>query len=219
MRICKIKDGKPVATNIRSLRSDNKGVSFPNEPAESTLNKFGYYIINETDKPAYDATTQRLNRALELSSGVVTETWSVVDLDASVIASKVIKAAINRRKQVETGGTGWTDSRGKRYWLATDLNSQQKTVGQLAMITHGINSGVQHWKLDALTEVTEELEGEVETYEVRTTEFRPTTPNEFKEIATAIKNHIEKCFAAEGIVTQMAGLGVYTDFDTEFAKL
>ncbi len=219
MKICKIKDGKPVKATIGQLRRENRGVSFPSEPAESTLNNFGYYIVKETPKPNYDSRTQTVNASLVFEAGLVSEVWSVTDLDPSVIAKRIGTAATQRRRQVERNGTKWTDSNGKTYLLATDLNSQQKTVGQLAMITHGIASGVQHWKLDVVTEVTEEVEGEVYTYEITTPEFRPTTNEEFKSIAKAIKDHIEKCFAAEGIVTHMAGLGVYTDFDTEFEKL
>lgn len=219
MRICKIKNGNLVEARIGTLRRDNKGVSFPNEPSESTLKNFGYYLINETEKPEFNSDTQVIKATLELEAGVATEVWNVIDLDASVVANRVIKNATNRRKQVEINGAKWTDKKGKTYWLSTDLNSQQKTVGQLAMITHGIAKGIQHWKIDVVTEKTEEVDGETYTYEVRTPEFRPTTNAEFKEIATAIKEHIEKCFAAEGIVTHMAGLGVYTTFDSEFAKL
>ncbi len=219
MRICKIKNGNLVEARVSTLRRDNKGVSFPNEPSESTLKNFGYYLIVETDKPEFDRDTQTIKATLELEAGVVIEVWDVIDLDASVITDRVIKDATDRRKQVERNGAKWTDNKGKTYWLSTDLNSQQKTVGQLAMITHGIAKGIQHWKIDVVTEETEEVDGETYTYEVRTPEFRPTTNAEFKEIATVIKEHIEKCFAAEGIVTHMAGLGVYTTFDAEFAKL
>jgi hypothetical protein len=205
MRICKIKDGKPVSATIKELRKENKGVSFPNEPAESTLAKFGYYIINETDKPDYNADTQTIEASLVLEAGVVSEVWAVVEMDPSVVAESVIYNATERRREVERGGTEWVDSNGKRYLIGTDLNSQQKTVGQLAMITHGIATGVQHWKLESV--------------EDGKPEFRPTTHAEFKSIATAMKEHIEKSFAAEAIVIHMAGLGVYTDFDTEFAKL
>jgi len=219
MRIAKIDNGKPVEITIGTVRIENKGVSFPNEPAESTLNKLGYYTVNETEKPEYDSMTQRVKASLVLESGVVSEVWTVIDIDPSVTAARVTQSAIERRRQVERSGAYWTDGNGKTYWLATDLNSQQKTIGQLSLITHGIASGVQHWKVDLVTEVTEEIEGEVETYEVREPQFRPTTHAEFKSMAAAIKDHVQKCFAAEAIVANMAKLGVYTDFDTEFGKL
>ena len=219
MRIAKIHNGKPVEITIGTVRRENRGVSFPNEPAESTLNKLGYYTVSETEKPEYDRMAQRVKASLVLENGVVSEVWTVIDIEPSVIAQRVTQSAIERRRQVERSGAYWTDNNGKTYWLATDLNSQQKTIGQLSLMTHGIANGVQHWKVDLVTEVTEEIEGEVETYKVREPQFRPTTQAEFKSMATAIKDHIQKCFAAEATVANMAKLGVYTDFDTEFAKL
>lgn len=219
MRIAKIENEKTLEVSIRRVRSENKGVSFPDEPAESTLNNFGYYVIVETEKPDYDSATQRIKSNLVLDSGVVTEIWNVIDIDPSTLAQRAIKAAIAKRRQHERAGARWTDKNGKTYLIATDDNSQQKLTSQLTLITFGIASGIQHWKIDALVEKTYEDEGEVYTYEDRVPEFRPTTGDEFKSMAEAVKTHIQKCFAAEAIVTNMAGLGVYTDFDTEFAKI
>jgi hypothetical protein len=220
MRICKInEDGSIVNQSIGSVRRNNRGVSFPDEPAESTLNKFGYHVVVETEKPECDASTQRIEAELVLDSGVVTEIWNVVDLPPAALASKAIGNAIKRRRQHERAGARWTDKNGKTYLIATDDNSQQKLTGQLTLMNYGIASGIQHWKIDALIEKTYEEDGEVYTYEDRVPEFRPTTGDEFKSMAAAVKTHIQKCFASEAIVSNMASLGVYTDFDTEFAKL
>lgn len=70
------------------LRADNPQTSFPAEMQPDGLAEWGVYSVAETEQPAYDAETQRIDEgAPALVGGVWTQTWVVTDLPPEEIAA------------------------------------------------------------------------------------------------------------------------------------
>ncbi len=70
------------------LRADNPQTSFSSVMTPEGLAEWGVYPVAETEHPAYDAETQRMDEgAPALVGGVWTQTWVVTDLPPEEIAA------------------------------------------------------------------------------------------------------------------------------------
>lgn len=99
-----LKDGQPHAwpltgTDVKYLAPEGTGFPSSSEAYEAVdLAEFGFETFAEAAKPVFDAATQKVVDTTPVQiDGVWTRQWSVVNLDASEINSKVIAAAAAAR--------------------------------------------------------------------------------------------------------------------------
>jgi hypothetical protein len=82
-------DSAPVwPYDLTQLRTDNPNVSFPAAPTADDLAPFEVFEVADTDPPAYDPRTQRLEESQpEQVDGAWVQRWAVRDATAEEIAA------------------------------------------------------------------------------------------------------------------------------------
>jgi hypothetical protein len=100
----KLTNGQPENYSIGQLRRDNPNTSFPKNPSDSLLAKWGVFPVIKADVPSYNGLTQTIKEVLPTQiDGVWTQQWVVENLPQEQAKSNV---RADRDKQLAE--TDWT---------------------------------------------------------------------------------------------------------------
>lgn len=97
----KIIDSQPrvFPYNPADLRTENPGTSFPADISDETLASYGVVPVTATEKPEFDAKTQRPVSSVRRIGADWTQSWTLEQLPEEV-ASRNIRAERNHRLAV-----------------------------------------------------------------------------------------------------------------------
>lgn len=85
--------------SIAKLKAAFPNVSFPGQVPEATLNDYGVYTVQPTDKPSFNSLYQRLEEAEPTQvNGQWTQSWNVIDLTTDEVNQKRFNMSITPRQ-------------------------------------------------------------------------------------------------------------------------
>jgi hypothetical protein len=100
-----------VFTTHSEIRSAFPSVSFPTAMSEEDIESVGVMPVTATAQPAFDIRTQKVVEVSPIqSSGVWTQQWFVVSLDAEQIAAKdaAQASAVRSERNAKLAASDWT---------------------------------------------------------------------------------------------------------------
>lgn len=99
-----------------NLRADFPNVSFPDDWNESTVNYFGAYTVQPTERPSVDYMTSRLTESVEFINEKWTQVWTVEQISEE---SAIINARAKRQSLLaETDWMALSDNTLTEEWGA-----------------------------------------------------------------------------------------------------